>query len=55
MDKNNIKEMNLSEINDEYWNESWLLRNQLLLAISYKDDSKIKSLLKNPKLFKGRS
>ena len=56
MDIYNTKELGkVSPINDKYWHESWPLAMQLLVAVRNDNDHKIMILLRNPKLFRGRS
>jgi len=56
MDLYNIKEIGKSSrINDEFWKESHGRRNDLLIAIEYNSDEAIMAVLKDPKLFKGRT
>ena len=56
MDIYNTKEIGKnSPINDEYWYEAWPLAKQLLVAVRNDNDYKIINLLRNPKLFRGRS
>ena len=55
MDNYNTKELTISAINDNYWYEAWPLSRQLIVAIRNNNDYKIMHLLRNPKLFRGRT
>jgi len=56
MDLYNIKEIGKSSrINDEFWKESHGRRHALLIAVEYNNDEAMLAVLKDPKLFKGRS
>ena len=56
MDIYNTKELGKeSKINDEYWHEAWFLSQRLLVAVRNNNNQRIMHLLRDPRLFKGRS
>jgi hypothetical protein len=56
MDSFNIRKLsNSSRIDDQYWKESHKFRALLMKAIESDNNNIIKTLLKDPKVFKART